>query len=52
MALILELAHPVLLVTDDQGYYRAECGCGWVSDWSYCDDATAEGCWRRPHRDR
>jgi hypothetical protein len=38
----LELTHPVVVVTDDQGAYRSECGCGWASDWYFCDDRAAE----------
>jgi hypothetical protein len=38
----VELAHHVVVVTDDQGHYRTECGCGWASDWYLDDDVTAE----------
>ena len=35
--------HPVTLVCDDEEY-RAECACGWVSDWSFNPaDADSEG---------
>ena len=32
----IDLTHPTQVVTDDRPYglgHRAECGCGWVSDW-------------------
>jgi hypothetical protein len=38
----IELTHPVVVVTDDQGAYRSECGCGWTSAWYFGDDVTAE----------
>jgi hypothetical protein len=38
----IELAHPVVVVTDDQGHYRSECGCGWTSAWYLDDDMAAE----------
>jgi hypothetical protein len=37
----IELTHPVVVVTDDRGHYRAECGCSWASDWYLDDDVTA-----------
>jgi hypothetical protein len=40
----IDLAHPVQVVTDDQvdGLgYRAECSCGWASDW-HADHSDAE----------
>ena len=40
----IELAHLVQVVHDDRTYslgYRAECGCGWSSDW-FDDQADAE----------
>lgn len=38
----VDLAHPVVVVTDGQGAYRTECGCGWASDWYFADDLAAE----------
>jgi hypothetical protein len=37
----IELTHPLEVVTDDQGHYRSECGCGWTSDWYLDDDMAA-----------
>ena len=42
MSLTIDLAHPVVVVTDDQGSYRTECGCGWASAWYFADDLAAE----------
>ena len=33
----IDLTHPTQVVTDDRPYglgHRAECGCGWASDWT------------------
>jgi hypothetical protein len=40
----IDLTHPTQVVTDQRTYglgYRAECGCGWASNW-YDDTADAE----------
>jgi hypothetical protein len=41
------LAHPVAVISDGDEY-RAECGCGWVSDWVVtAADADCEATWHR-----
>jgi hypothetical protein len=39
---IVEPAHLVVVVTDDESHYRTECVCGWASDWYLDDDVAAE----------
>ena len=42
----IDLTHQVQVVTDEDSFggeaYRAECSCGWASDWLHYNEAAAE----------